>query len=110
MIYGQDVPIINFLLSKASKTGLAVRFRVTFTEGGDKASGTNWDRDKNGIQELISPEAIVNQRIRRSIRTDGILDCIKPKLTSLIRRVYTIIGIRSGYCFQEISKTKILTY
>ena len=41
MIYGQDVPVVNFLSGKAGDTGLSARFRTTFVEGGTKDYGTN---------------------------------------------------------------------
>ena len=41
MLYGQDVPIVNFLVGKSQDTALAARFRVTLVEGGEKDYGTN---------------------------------------------------------------------
>ena len=41
MLYGQDVPIINFLVGRAGETGLATRFRTTIIQGGDRDYGTN---------------------------------------------------------------------
>ena len=42
LLYGQNVPIINFLVGgRAGETGLSARFRTSLIQGGDKDYGTN---------------------------------------------------------------------
>ena len=105
LIYGQNTPVLNFLTGKAEETGLSARFRTTFIQRGEKDYGTNWNRDLSGIEGEITPESILDHKIR-STRTDsGVDDSIISKLTLLAQKIYVNIGIKSRFTFNDENVT-----
>ena len=103
LLYGQDHPIVNFLVGKAEETGLSARFRTTFIEGGDKDYGTNWSRVTDGLEGEIDKDTILDMKMK-STRTDKAVKAnITCKLTSIIRNVYCTIACKSRFTLKESS-------
>ena len=106
MLYGQDVPIVNFLFGKAGETGLSARFRTSLILGGEKDYGTNWCRKEAGLERGCNTQSILDMKIRSTRTNQGIKENLISKVRQILRDIYTKISIKSRYTLtEEAAKT-----